>query len=137
MTSQLLQGCLYFTTNQVTRTMTKMADEAFFPSGLPPAYAFVMIAINDHQGISQKELGEVLHIAPSTITLEKLQTKGLLYTEQQGKQSLIHSTDKGNALQADLEAAWINLYRRYSDLISVFGKQLTKQLHQVSLKLEK
>jgi len=139
LTDHLLRGCLYFTANQLARSITKLADESFYPTGLSPTYAFVMIAVNEKQGISQKELGEVLHIAPSTITrfIEKLQNKGLVYTEQQGRQSLIYSTDKGKALQAEIEAAWNNLYRRYSDLVGEqFGRELTEQLYQVSLKIE-
>lgn len=138
-TDHLLKGCMYFTANQLARAITKLADDEFRITGLAPTYAFLMIAVNDRPGISQKELGELLHIAPSTITrfVEKLLNKNLVYTKQRGRQSLIYSTDKGRELQPIIEEAWINLYRRYSDVIGEqLGIELTEQMYQVSLKLE-
>lgn len=139
MTDHLLKGCMYFTANQLARAITKLADDEFRITGLAPTYAFLMIAINDQPGISQKELGGILHIAPSTITrfIEKLQNKNLVYSKQKGRQSLIYPTDKGRELQPIIEKAWINLYQRYSDPIGEqLGIELTEQLYQVSLQLE-
>lgn len=130
---------MYFTANQLARSITKLADNEFRITGLSPTYAFLMIAVNDQPGISQKELGEILHIAPSTITrfIEKLLNKNLVYTKQRGRQSLIYPTDRGRELQPIIEKAWINLYDRYSDVIGEqIGIKLTEQLYQVSLQLE-
>ncbi|ANY71382.1 MarR family transcriptional regulator [Paenibacillus ihbetae] len=135
----LLKGCLYFTANQLARSITKLAEDEFRITGLSPTYAFLMIAVNEKQGISQKELGEVLHITPSTVTrfIEKLQAKGLVYAEQKGRMSLIYSTDKGKELQPDIEKAWLNLYDRYSNIIGEqTGIELTEQLFQISNQLE-
>src|SRR5690606_13479403 len=136
--NHLLQECLYFTANQLARTITRMADEEFRITGLSPTYAFLMIVVNEQPGISQKELGEILHITPSTVTrfIEKLQHKGLVYSEQHGRQSLIYSTEKGKALQADIEKAWNNLYQRYSELLGEQeGIELTEKLYHVSKQL--
>lgn len=136
----LLRGCMYFTANQLARAITKLADDEFRITGLSPTYAFLMIVVNERPGISQKELGEVLHIAPSTVTrfVEKLLNKEFIYMKQSGRQSLIYPTDKGKEVQPIIEKAWNNLYRRYSEIIGEqLGIELTEQMYQAGLKLER
>lgn len=139
-TDHLLTECMYFTANQLARAITRLAEEEFRVTGLSPTYAFLMIVVNDQPGISQKELGEILHIAPSTITrfIEKLQNKDLVYSKQHGRQSLIYPTEQGKKLLPVIEEAWMKLYRRYCDVIGEqFAIQLTEEMYQVGLQLEK
>ena len=67
-----------------------MAEEEFKHTGVSPTYAFLLMAVQEQPGITQKELGEALHVTPSTITrfIEKLVYKGLATTRSEGKKSL-------------------------------------------------
>ncbi|MEE8416834.1 MAG: MarR family transcriptional regulator [Desulfobacterales bacterium] len=64
----ILHNCLYFTSNSLSRVITRMAEEEFRRTGLSPSHAFLMMLVNDNPGIGQKELCEQLHLAPSTVT---------------------------------------------------------------------
>lgn len=39
-TETLLDGCLYFSANRIARLLTKMAEEEFAVTTLPPTYGF-------------------------------------------------------------------------------------------------
>jgi DNA-binding MarR family transcriptional regulator len=134
------QNCLYFTTSTLTRAITKMAEEEFRPTGLSPTYAFLLMVLNDKPGISQKELGEILHMAPSTITrfIEKLEHSGYVSSKTAGKLSLIDITPKGTELMVSINEAWDKLHKRYDEILGPEeGKQFTKLVCETSRKLIK
>lgn len=110
--NEVLCECLYFSCNKLTRTLGKIADEEFNITGLSPTYAFLISIVNEREGISQKEIGEVLHITASTTTrfIDKLENKGLLSRKNEGKNSFIYLTDKGLELQSKINRAWRNLH---------------------------
>ena len=127
----ILQNCLYFTTNSLSRVITKMADEEFMITGLPPSHAFLVMWVNSHPGVIQKDLAYVLNLAPSTVTrfLDNLARRGFLERRVEGKISRIYPTEKGQALQETIHQAWHNLYTRYKDLL---GEEAALHLaHQI------
>jgi len=139
MLENYLKECLYFTANRLSRIITKMAEDEFARSGLSPTYAYLLMAIYNKEGISQKELSEMLHLKPSTITrlVEKLISKGLIYSNVEGRMSLIYTTDNGKELEKTIHECWMNLRRRYSDILGEKeGDELTLRLDQVSDRLE-
>ncbi|WP_043906168.1 MarR family winged helix-turn-helix transcriptional regulator [Parageobacillus genomosp. 1] len=132
--------CLYFTANRLARIMNKMAEEEFAPLGLSPTYAFLLMAVKDKPGITQKELSEILHIAPSTSTrfVEKLEMKGLVQRKNEGKLTLIYPTEKGLAIQGEIKKCWKNLYNRYSEVLGEErGVKLTSEIDLACNELEK
>src|SRR5690625_694278 len=138
MLENYLKECLYFTANRLSRIITKMAEDEFARSGLSPTYAYLLMAIYNKEGISQKELSEMLHLKPSTITrlVEKLISKGLIYSNVEGRMSLIYTTDNGKELEKTIHECWMNLRRRYSDILGEKeGDELTLRLDQVSDRL--
>ncbi|MEI0740299.1 winged helix-turn-helix domain-containing protein [Paenibacillus sp. JTLBN-2024] len=59
-----LHTCMYFTTNRLSRAITRLADEAFAMTGLAPAYGYLVRLVIANPGITQKELSEKLYITP-------------------------------------------------------------------------
>lgn len=116
---ELLHCCLYFTANTLAREITRMAEEEFRITGLTPPHAFLLMLVNNEPGISQKQLGEKLRLAPSTVTrfIDRAESRGLVRRKTKGKNTFIHSTEKGEKLQAPIEKSWENLYRRYTGIL--------------------
>jgi DNA-binding MarR family transcriptional regulator len=140
MVENLFDKCLYFTVSKLSRTITKMAEEEFAKTGLSPTYGFLVMTVNEKPGISQNEICDVLHIAPSTLTrfIDKLEGKGLVLRKSEGKNSFIYSTEKGIELQKEIEKAWLGLYNRYSEILGYEeGEKITKITNDTFNKLEK
>ena len=117
----LLHDCLYFTANSLARVITRMAEEEFGKTGLSPSHAFLVMLVNDHPGIAQKELADNLQLAPSTVTrfIDALVYKGYLTRQTEGKASKAYPTDEGKNLQSTIEDAWTNLHKRYAKVLGL------------------
>ncbi|MET3508060.1 MarR family winged helix-turn-helix transcriptional regulator [Halalkalibacter oceani] len=116
-----------------------MAEDEFARSGLSPTYAYLLMAVYEKEGISQKELSEILHLKPSTVTrlIEKLTSKGLVYNKVEGRMSLIYTTEKGKNLEKTIHECWMNLRQRYRDILGEReGDELTLHLDKISDQLE-
>ncbi|RLL45479.1 MarR family transcriptional regulator [Oceanobacillus piezotolerans] len=140
MLNRYLEECLYFTASRLTRVVTKMAEEEFSRTGLAPTYAFLMMAVLDKEGITQKELGEILHLQPSTVTrlIEKLVNKRLIEKQADGRSTRIFSTEKGKEREASIYESWKNLRASYNEILGEKeGDELTLQLSRISEQLEK
>jgi DNA-binding MarR family transcriptional regulator len=137
--NKCLGDCLYFSSNKLARVVGKMAEEEFKITGLSPTYAFLISIVNENSGISQKEIGEKLHMTPSTITrfIDKLENKGLLIRKNDGKNAFIYLTESGCSLQVEIDKAWSNLNNRYSEILGVDEvKGLTQVVNKIAVKLE-
>ncbi|MEJ2262117.1 MAG: MarR family transcriptional regulator [Anaerolineales bacterium] len=110
--------------------MTKIAEEAFATVGMSPSYAFLMMYVNDHPGVMQKDLSDQLNLAPSTVTrfIDTLAQKGYLERRTEGRVAQVYPTPQGQALQPKLEAAWHDLFVSYSQ---VLGEEFSRQLTQM------
>ena len=132
-------GCLYFASNALARNITRLAEEAYAPTGLAPSHAMLLMAVIDQPGIHPTAIAEILLLKPSTVTrfIEKLEQKGLARRETNGKFTEVYPTEAANVVQMKIKAAWMDLNRHYSDLL---GKEAAVQLaaaaYQSAKKLE-
>lgn len=112
-------NCLYFSTNSLARSLTRLAEDAFASTGLAPSYAFVLISINRNPGMTPSGLAKEMHMQPSTITrfLDKLESKGYLTRSYEGKSSKVFPTDKSNGINEQLLDAWKSLNENYRELL--------------------
>ncbi|MFE1245253.1 MarR family winged helix-turn-helix transcriptional regulator [Fictibacillus sp. NPDC058756] len=136
----ILDNCLYFTVNKLSRAITRMAEDSFKKTGLSPTHAFLLMLVNNKPGISQSELAEELHMMPSTITrfIDKLVMKGLIERKAEGKRSFIFPTETGENTQVEIKEAWKDLYRNYSAVLGEdAGKKLTVLIREAGNTLEK
>jgi DNA-binding MarR family transcriptional regulator len=80
-------GCLYFASNALARNITRLAEEAYAPTGLAPSHAMLLMAVIDQPGINPTEIAEIMLLKPSTVTrlVEKLEQKGLATRQSNGK----------------------------------------------------
>ncbi|MGO4109311.1 MarR family winged helix-turn-helix transcriptional regulator [Paenibacillus sp. YAF4_2] len=129
-----LHNCLYFTTNRLSRAITRMADEAFATTGLAPAYGYVIRLVVAKPGITQKELSEKLYITPSTLTrfIDKLEGKRLVERKVQGKTVLVYPTEKGRELEPTIRAASKKLLQTYQDILGVEAAVLLTQTQEAT-----
>lgn len=137
-TKHILHNCLYFTANSLARVITRMAEEEFRRTGLSPSHAFLMMLVNDHPGIGQKDLCEQLHLAPSTVTrfIDALVYKGYLNRQSDGKASRVYATEAGESLHRSIAEAWKNLHQRYADILGLQkGDELTALIDRASHQL--
>ena len=114
-----LTECLFFNANRFARAMTKLAEQAFVDINLSPIYAYLLILVAQYPNITQKKLCEKLDIAPSTSTrfINKLEDAALVTRTSQGKETHIHLTDSGYALQETIEAGFDRLSKAYQEKI--------------------
>lgn len=131
-------GCLYFSANALSRMMTKMADEEFAITGVSASYAFLLMTVNSKPGIQPTEISEQMQLTPSTITrlIEKMEQKGLVERKSIGRITEVYPTPKSLELDSVIKGAWLNLYKRYIDLIGEDeAKKLTSDIYTVVQKL--
>lgn len=136
----ILHNCLYFTANSLSRVITKMADQEFMDTGLSPSNAFLIMLVNDHPGILQKELCEKLNLAPSTVTrfIDALAHKNFLTRQVKGKSTMVFPTREGIALQPRIHQAWKRLHMRYANVLGrKQGDDLTARVDKASIELGK
>ncbi len=132
-------GCLYFASNALARNITRLAEEAYAPTGLAPSYAMLLMAVIDQPGINPTAIAEIMLLKPSTVTrfIEKLELKGLVTRETNGKFTEVYPTESAIAIQMKIKAAWMDLYRQYSTLLGeTAAVQLAGGAYQAAKKLE-
>ena len=135
----ILNHCLYFTANALSRVITRIADEEFRVTGLSPSHAFLMMQVVEQPGITQKALGAELHLAPSTVTrfVDTLVHKGYLEREVDGKTTRITATETGCRLHDPIRAAWKSLHMRYAAILGLEeGDALTREIDRAGTLLE-
>lgn len=131
--------CLYYSANALARIISKMAEEEFAVSGLSPSHAFLVMTVNREPGIKPTEISEIMQLTPSTVTrlIEKLEYKGLVERQSNGKYTEVYATPDGTKLNEVILKSWRNLLDRYN---SVLGEEaaaeLTSMIHEASQKLD-
>lgn len=137
---KMLHNCLYFTANSLARQVSQLAEEEFRFTGLSPSHAFLLMLVNEHPGITQKELSEALNLAPSTVTrfVDSLTLKqGLVERRTEGKTARIYPTEKGKAAQSQIGQCWHNFYLRYSEILGeTNGANLVREIDGANEKLK-
>ncbi len=114
-----LDSCLFFTVKKLDRALNKLAEESFQKVGMTPTYAFILLILEEEDGRLQKDIAQILYIAPSTLTrlVEKLVYKGYVTTLTEGRTRKVYLTVNGRELLPDIREAWDNLHARYKAIL--------------------
>jgi MarR family transcriptional regulator, organic hydroperoxide resistance regulator len=132
--------CLYYSSNALSRNITRIAETAFEPSGLAPSYAFALITINRKPGLTAGELASIMQLQPSTVTrfIESLEKKKFIQRINDGKFVTLFPLRKSQEMQDQLLACWQSLYTSYSELLGKEeGDKLAADIYKASALLEK
>ncbi|MCW9013716.1 MAG: MarR family transcriptional regulator [Gammaproteobacteria bacterium] len=118
----MFEKCIYFNSNALARSINRIWDEAFKPTGLSPAHAYLVRMVLSQPGISMKKLADELELAPSTVTrfVDSLIHKDLLrrdadITDKRG--STVWPTSKAEAMRLQLEQTGQQLFQQMNDLL--------------------
>ena len=112
-------ACLLFSANALARAITNMGDETFARLGLTYSHAYLLWEIVESPGITPTVLSERLFLSPSTITrlIEKLEQKGLVTRQSEGKNTLVTPTESGKMLHPQIVEAVQQNALRYMETI--------------------
>ena len=139
---EYLHRCPYFTSASFARVISQMAEEEcqLGGTGLSPAHVYLIILVNDNEGISPSELAQKLNLAPSTITrmIDKLVIKGILERKIEGKNSLTYPTEKSMEMQKYIVETFQRLYKRFTDVLGKKeGYKLIRMINEATAKLSR
>lgn len=138
-TQTLLDHCLFFTSTALARTLSRLGEQVFSPTGLSPSHAFLLMLVIENPGITPSDLAGRLHLAQSTVTrfVDQLARKNLVERKSSGRASLISPTQAGRDLSPVLSRAWRELYDRYSEVLGEDrGVDLTRAVRQACRDLD-
>ncbi|MGB4660688.1 MAG: MarR family transcriptional regulator [Mobilitalea sp.] len=129
-----MDSCLFFSSAKLARVLGKIAEDKFKKTGLSPSHALLLYTVNQNGSIPQKEVGELLHLTPSTITrfVEKLKEKNFVVTQCTGKNVSLFTTEKGLLMQPEILKAWDDLHKAYKDSLT---EEETRQFVESSNKM--
>jgi len=136
----VLAKCLFFTSNRLSNIMRKVADEAFSNLDIASSYVYLLVIVNQYNGITQSELSQKLDIAASTSTrfVDKLISQDILKKEYEWKTAHIYLTDKGKDICEQIDDCFNNLYKCYTDILGEdVSNNLAKEMWEVSEALAK
>lgn len=118
--------------NSFSRTLTSFFDEKLSMFNLATSYIELMILMREHESVSQKEIADLLSLAPSTITrfVDKLRKAGYITKKRTGRNMTIELTEEGRQISSEME-------REYQEVVKVIRELMgEKYLDTVGKLLE-
>lgn len=128
---------------RILRTNRQLMGRMSADSGGHPAQAGCLWVLSRHEGITQSELGRMLHIAPATVTtmLQRLERDGLIerWTDADDQRvTRIRLTDGGRDRASVLASAHTSFIERVvSPLPEADRKELARLLNALADNVEK
>ena len=116
----ILRKCLFFTANRLANVLRRIVNDVYADTGIAAPYVYLLIVVNQYPGITIKELGEKLDVAPSTCTrfVDALVKQGILTKTQEWKTVHVNLTDLGKE-KTDLIDSRIKAFReKCTEIIS-------------------
>ena len=132
----MFEKCLYFNSNALARTVSRIWTESYSPLDLSPPHAFLLRVVLANPGLFPRELAEELDLSRSTVTrfLDSLELRGFLLrrqTEKDARELQVHPTAKAKAIHRKLDGTGENLTKLMGEM---FGKD---EISRVVRKLRK
>ena len=118
----MFEECLYFNSNALARTVSRVWTEAYKPFDLSPPHAFMLRVVLAKPGLMPRELAKELSLSRSTVTrfLDSLEKRGFLVrkmTTQDGREVQIYPTKAATEIHEKLDQTGRNLSRLMGKII--------------------
>ena len=117
----MFEECLYFNTNAIARTATRIWTEAYKSFDLSPPHAFLLRLVLAKPGLMPRELATELSLSRSTVTrfLDSLEKRGLVSRKvlnQDGREIQVIPTKSAQKIHKELDET---------------GKRLSTLMHEI------
>ncbi len=122
----MFDRCIYFNLSTLTRKINKIWQLEFERIGLSPSHGYLLFAMTELPGASQKALGELVELDASTITrlIDGLEAKGYVKKVSRGKGAKFSVTPEGRKRYRSVKKVMDSLY---SDMQVRFGAEHFKR----------
>lgn len=133
---EALDSCLFFTVKKLDHLLNKIGEEAFKNVGLTPTYGFILLILGEEDGRFQKDIAQMLHVAPSTLTrfVEKLVNKGYVTTLVEGRTSQVFLTQEGRDALPAIQTAWTKLHDDYEIFLGdPYADELAAEINEAAM----
>ncbi|MCK0145367.1 MarR family transcriptional regulator [Arenibacter sp. F26102] len=116
---ELLENCLYFSSGQLFREISTLAEINFAPLGLTPSYAFLLMIIHDKKEVATGDAAKIIGLNASTITrlADKLISRKLISRRQEGRNIYLTTTDELTDFIPKVYACWEQLGVDYTNVL--------------------
>lgn len=104
--------CAYFTAARYMRSVEQLADRIYAPTGMKPAYAYIMLALEDQHPQTIKALSTHLGYERSSISR---------MVKTLANRQLVTLTAQGRATSIDLTTASADFLRTANACLTAFG----------------
>lgn len=135
----MFEECLYFNSNALARTVSRIWTEAYRQFDLSPPHAFLLRVVLTKPGMLPRELADDLNLSRSTITrfLDSLEQRDFLIrkpTATDGREVQVYPTRKAKAMHQELDRTGKNLTKLMGNIL---GKDEVSQTVAKLRKLHK
>ncbi len=118
----MFEECLYFNSNALARTVSRIWAEAYKPFDLSPPHAFLLRVVLAKPGLMPRELAKELSLSRSTVTrfLDSLEKRSLLVrktTAQDGREVQVYPTEAAITIHQELDQTGENLSKLMGEII--------------------
>ena len=139
----MFEECLYFNTNALARTVTRIWTEAFSKYDLSPPHAFLLRVVLSKPGLLPNELASELNLSRSTVTrfLDSLEKRGFLYRSSSGddgREFHIYPSETAKSIHNELDNTGKELTKLVKKLVG--ASEITNtvsSLREIKNQLEK
>ena len=112
----MFEQCLYFNSNALARTVSRVWAQAYSQYGLSPPHAFLIRVVLASPGLFPRDLARELGLSRSTVTrfLDSLEQRDYVTrrpSETDGRELRIYPTAKARAIRKELDATGAELSR--------------------------
>ena len=118
----MFEECLYFNSNALARTVTRIWTEAYSKFDLSPPHAFLLRVVLAKPGLLPRELADELKLSRSTITrfLDSLEKRDLLMrksAKEDGREMHIYPSKKAMKIHKELDDTGKELTLRMGSIV--------------------
>ncbi len=130
----MFEDCLYFNSNALARTVSKIWNRAYKRFDLSPPHAFLLRLVLGEPGIQPRELADMLQLNRSTVTrfLDSLENKGFVtrqFGERDGREVSVYPTQKAQEIHEQLHQTRDELRQKMKNLLG--EQELAKEIEKL------